>query len=60
MPEPTSTEEGLAALREAVARLQREPHRAKHPVLGDITRDEWNAIHLNHAKLHMGFLAPAD
>jgi hypothetical protein len=60
MPEPISTEEGLAALHEAVARLQREPHRAKHPVLGDLTRDEWNAIHLNHAGLHMSFLAPAD
>ena len=60
MPEPTSTEEGLAALHEAVARLQREPHRAKHPVLGDLTREEWNSIHLNHAGLHMSFLTQAD
>ena len=58
MPEPISTEEGLAALRAAVARLQREPHRATHPVLGDLTRDEWDAIHINHANLHMIFLAP--
>jgi hypothetical protein len=58
MPEPTATEEGLAELRAAVARLQREPNRAKHPVFGELTKEEWNQIHLNHAKLHMSFLVP--
>ncbi len=56
LPEPTSTEDGLAQLRAAVARLARDPHRAKHPVFGDLTKEEWNQIHLNHAKLHMSFL----
>jgi hypothetical protein len=58
MPEPTSTAEGLAELRAAVSRLERDPHRAKHPVFGDISNEEWNQIHLNHAKLHMSFLVP--
>jgi Protein of unknown function (DUF1569) len=58
MPEPTSTEEGLAELRAAIARLEQEPHRAKNPVFGELTNDEWNRIHLNHAKLHMSFLVP--
>jgi Protein of unknown function (DUF1569) len=58
MPEPTSTEEGLAELRAAISRLEREPGRARHPIFGDLTRDEWNQIHLSHANLHMSFLLP--
>ncbi len=57
-PGPTSTEEGLAALHAAVGRLEREPHRATHPMFGDLTKDEWNKIHLKHASLHMSFLVP--
>jgi Protein of unknown function (DUF1569) len=57
-PEPTSAEEGLAELHAAVSRLEREPHRAKHPVFGDLSREEWNQIHLKHASLHMSFLVP--
>jgi Protein of unknown function (DUF1569) len=57
-PGPTSTEEGLADLHAAVARLERESHRAKHPIFGDITNEQWNKIHLKHASLHMSFLVP--
>jgi Protein of unknown function (DUF1569) len=57
-PEPTSTEEGLELLRSAVARLQNEPHRAAHPMFGEITREEWDKIHLHHASLHMSFIVP--
>jgi Protein of unknown function (DUF1569) len=60
MPGPTSTEEGLAALHAAVARLKQESHRVPHPVFGKLTNDEWNRIHLMHANLHMSFLAPGD
>lgn len=58
LPAPTSTADGLAALHAAVARLQSDPHRAKHPMLGDLTKDEWDKIHLKHANLHMSFLVP--
>ena len=58
MPEPTSTEEGLAELRAAIARLESEPHRGPNPIFGKLTNDEWNQLHLNHAKLHMSFLVP--
>jgi hypothetical protein len=58
LPEPTTTEEGLADLRAAVARLGREPRRARHPVFGEMTREEWDRIHLQHASLHMSFLMP--
>jgi hypothetical protein len=58
IPGPTSTEEGLAELRTAITRLQREPHRATNPIFGQISNDEWNQIHLMHANLHMSFLVP--
>jgi Protein of unknown function (DUF1569) len=58
MPPSTSTEEGLAQLHAAVARLEREPNRAEHPVFGQLTREEWNQVHLSHANLHMSFLVP--
>ncbi len=58
LPGPTSTEEGLADLHAAVARLEREPHRARHPMFGEISKEEWNKIHLAHANLHMSFLVP--
>jgi hypothetical protein len=57
-PPPTSTEEGLAQLRAAVARLEREPKRAAHPMFGELTAAEWNKVHLAHANLHMSFLVP--
>jgi hypothetical protein len=56
MPEPTSTETGLANLHTAVSRLKQNPHRAPHPVFGEITNEEWNTVHLKHASLHMSFL----
>jgi len=56
MPEPTSTEVGLANLHAAVSRLKQEPHRAAHPVFGEVTNEEWNSMHLKHANLHMSFL----
>jgi hypothetical protein len=58
-PGETPTEEGLAELHAAVKRLEREPHRAKHPMFGDLSKEEWNQIHLKHASLHMSFLVPA-
>ncbi len=58
-PGPTSTAEGgLADLRAAVKRLEREPHRAIHPMFGELDQDQWNKIHLKHASLHMSFLVP--
>jgi Protein of unknown function (DUF1569) len=58
MPGPTSTQEGLADLRAAVARLKQEPHRAAHPAFGNFTKEEWDVLHLKHAALHMSFLVP--
>jgi hypothetical protein len=58
LPEATPDEVGLAELRKAVARLKKEPQRAKHPVFGDLTREEWDRVHLMHSNLHMSYLLP--
>ena len=58
LPPETSTEQGLAELRAAVARLYREPNRAKHPIFGEMSTEEWNRAHLSHANLHMSYLIP--
>jgi hypothetical protein len=58
VPPATSTEEGADELRAAIARLQQESTRAPHPMLGNLTRDEWDRVHLSHAALHLSFLVP--
>jgi hypothetical protein len=60
IPGPTSTEDGLSALRRAIARQEKESHRAPNPALGTLTRAEWDKLHLLHANLHMSFLVPQD
>lgn len=57
-PPPASIEQGLAQLRDAIARLEREPLRARHPMLGQLTVHQWNQVHLAHANLHMSFIVP--
>jgi hypothetical protein len=56
VPGPTSTQEGLTALRAAIARQERESKRAPSPAFGILTREEWTQLHLNHSALHMSFL----
>jgi hypothetical protein len=58
VPPATSTEEGAAELRAAIARLKQEPTRAPHPMFGNLTREEWDRVHLSHAALHLSFLLP--
>ena len=58
VPGPMSSQAGLAELRRAIERLHNETERAPHPVLGELSLDEWDSLHLRHAELHMSFLAP--
>ncbi|HVC93184.1 MAG TPA: DUF1569 domain-containing protein [Pirellulales bacterium] len=58
VPGPTSTDEGLAGLRTAIQRLHDETERAPHPVLGEMSLDEWDSFHLRHAEMHMSFAVP--
>jgi hypothetical protein len=55
---PISLEEGLGNLRQAIRRLQTETKRAPNPVIGKLTREDWDKLHCRHAELHLSFLVP--
>jgi uncharacterized protein DUF1569 len=55
-PAETSTAAGLEELRRAVARQKTESRRSPSPFLGELTREEYDRLHLSHAALHMSFL----
>ncbi len=52
-----STAEGLARFRAAYTRLHSTKPVHPSPVFGDLAHDEWIALNLRHAELHLGFLA---
>jgi hypothetical protein len=54
-----SDDAGLAAYRRSLRRYQNHagPLQAS-PVLGVLTRDEWDQLHLIHAAHHLSFLTP--
>lgn len=60
LPDATSVDDGLTALKKAVARLHEDTTRALHPGFGSLTLDEWTQFHLRHAELHMSFLQDAE
>lgn len=49
----------LARLRRALDRLERTAPSAPNPVFGPLTHNEWIALHLRHAELHLGFVHPS-
>lgn len=54
--EPVGKKDGLEHLRRAVARLRAEPQRAPSPLLGQLTAEEWEQLHLRHAEHHLSFV----
>ena len=59
VPEATSTEVGLAALRDAVTRWKAKTSVPYHSVFGTLTDEQYTQIHLRHAELHLSFLTRA-
>lgn len=57
---PVSDSEGLEHLRRAIARLRAEPTRAPSPLLGKLTPEEWEQLHLRHAEHHLSFVLPSE
>lgn len=51
--------EGLTRLRRAISRLESSAPTVPNPVLGRLSHEEWTALHLRHAELHLSFLHPA-
>lgn len=60
-PEPTATPlVAYAKLKQALARFSTELPKFPHPVLGDLAFQEWVAVTLRHAELHLSFIIPAE
>jgi hypothetical protein len=58
VPGETSWEDGVQTIRVAIARMKTEPQRHPHPVLGALTRAQWDQLHCRHCELHLSFLIP--
>lgn len=50
------SDQALAMFRSAVERLKTAPPAVPNPVFGPLTHDEWKALHMRHAELHLGYL----
>jgi hypothetical protein len=59
-PASITAAEGFNKLSAAAARLNREGKRAPSPMLGTLTPDEWDRLHLRHAELHLSFMQVED
>lgn len=55
--EQASTEDGLARVRAAFTRLEREAPTRPNPVLGPLSHEEWRGMNTRHAELHLSFFA---
>jgi hypothetical protein len=55
---PMDTAEAHDRLRRVLERLKTEPPNAPNSIFGQMTHEEWIAINLRHAELHLGFLVP--
>jgi hypothetical protein len=56
--EPVPLDEAVGRMHRAMARLKSEAPTLVHPIFGPLTHDEWIAINLRHAELHLGFHIP--
>ena len=54
----TSTEKAANALRDAINRVKSADELVAHPILGELTRDEWENFSLRHAEMHLSFVIP--
>ncbi len=52
-------EDGLDRFTRAADRLRRNPPTAPNPLFGKLTHEEWIALNLRHAELHLSFFEPA-
>ena len=53
-------DEGLALIRSQLARIDAgEKMTHDSPVLGAMTHEQWVLLHLDHCRMHMGFLKRA-
>jgi len=58
LPPPIGLQEGFAHLSDAVQRLKTTATRMPNPVVGRLSREEWDQLHCRHAELHLSFIVP--
>ena len=58
LPAETSWEDGVQGISAALIRMKTEGRRHAHPVLGTLTREQWDQLHCRHCELHLSFLVP--
>jgi len=51
-------DEGLRRFRAALERLRATPPTIANPVFGKLTHEQWIALNLRHAELHLNFQTP--
>jgi hypothetical protein len=56
--DPLPLEEALGRMRRVMERLKSEAPTAPSPIFGPLKHEEWIALTLRHAELHLGFLIP--
>jgi hypothetical protein len=56
--EPVPLDEALERMRRVLGRLKSEAPTAPNVIFGPLSHDEWVALNLRHAELHLGFLVP--
>jgi hypothetical protein len=56
--EPVPLEEALGRMRRVMGRLKSEAPTAPNVIFGPLNHEEWVALTLRHAELHLGFLIP--
>lgn len=56
--EKIPTADGLSRLKRAWARLSISAPIAPNPIFGPMTHEEWIAVNLRHAELHLSFFLP--
>jgi hypothetical protein len=58
-PDGEDDRAGLEAMRSAVARMKAHTGELQsHPVFGQLTRSQWQELHLWHSEHHLSYLAP--
>ena len=56
-PDDCSFEQGLEAIRSQIARIENgERMTMRSPVLGKSSQEQWVLLHLDHCRMHFGFL----
>ncbi len=56
--EAVPLDDAVGRIHRTLTRLKSEPPTLVHPIFGALSHDEWVAINLRHAELHLGFHVP--